>query len=80
MVATLSDNRRSFPDCDQALLLDGTTFIGEVASIEALSAHDPRYNNQTDSSSLSGAENFLLLCPNHHRMIDPGPHTLNSSA
>jgi hypothetical protein len=62
----------AFPGCTQELLID-EAFIGEIASIEALNSNGPRYNAKTDNSVLNSEENYLLLCPNHHRIIDRQP-------
>lgn len=72
LVAILSGYRCSFPDCNQELTINGT-FIGEIASIEALTASGPRYNDKADPGVLVTPENYLLLCPNHHRVIDHQP-------
>jgi hypothetical protein len=72
VVAELNSYQCSFPRCTQELLIDGT-FIGEVASIEALQSSGPRYNERTDISFLTSEENHLLLCPNHHRIVDGQP-------
>lgn len=71
-VASLSAYRCSFPGCDQELMINGT-FIGEIAAIEALSGSGPRHNNEADPSTLVSPDNYLLLCPNHHRVIDHQP-------
>jgi len=72
-VAALSGNRCAFPDCDQPLMLDGEAFIGELASIESLNGAGPRSSKNSDPSKLVSPDNFLLLCPNHHRIIDRLP-------
>jgi hypothetical protein len=69
-VAAICGNRCAFPGCNQKLMIDDTTFIGELASIEAFSEGGPRYNPETKRRELSSPENFLLLCPNHHKMVD----------
>lgn len=71
---SLAAGRCSFPGCGMKLCLPndggGQYVIGEMAHIcgERLGAcrHDP---NQTPSQR-DGYENLILLCPNHHTMID----------
>ncbi len=72
-VAAQSGNRCAFPGCEQELMLDGEAFIGELASIEAIHGAGPRFNKDSNPSKLASSENFLLLCPNHHRIIDQLP-------
>ena len=61
--------RCAFPDCNQILSIDNT-FIGEIASIVALHESSPRFNKEADRSKLLSPDNYLLLCPNHHSIID----------
>ncbi|HDY6157189.1 TPA: DUF4263 domain-containing protein [Pseudomonas aeruginosa] len=72
-VAILSGYRCSFPGCDQDLMLDGSSFIGEISSIEAVHSHGPRHNPSKDGDELLEIDNYLLLCPNHHAVIDRQP-------
>ncbi|MGM5679808.1 Shedu anti-phage system protein SduA domain-containing protein [Citrobacter koseri] len=72
-VAILSGYRCSFPGCDQNLLLQDSSFIGEIASIEAIHSHGPRHNPSKNADQLFQTENYLLLCPNHHAIIDRQP-------
>lgn len=73
LVAQLSGHKCAFPGCTQDLLIDDL-FIGEIASIEALAAGGPRYNETADANILVSPENYLLLCPNHHRIVDRQPN------
>lgn len=73
MVATMSGYRCSFPDCNQKLLLDQASFIGEIASIESIHPHGPRFSQDNEDDKLFDIQNYLLLCPNHHRVIDRQP-------
>lgn len=72
-VAILSGYRCSFPGCDQNLMLDGSSFIGEISSIEAVHSHGPRHNPSKNGDKLLEIDNYLLLCPNHHAIIDRQP-------
>lgn len=72
-LAVLSGYKCSFPGCAQDLMLNGTTFIGQIASIEALHSHGPRYSPVKKDNELLKIENYLLLCPNHHAIIDKQP-------
>lgn len=72
-IAALSGYRCSFPDCEQNLMLEGSAFIGEISSIEAIHPHGPRHNPSKDGTQLLDVKNYLLLCPNHHAIIDRQP-------
>lgn len=78
LVATLSGFRCSFPDCDQNLMLNGSSFIGEISSIEAIHPHGPRHNPSKYGDELLEIENYLLLCPNHHAIIDRQPEVYST--
>lgn len=71
-VAILSAYQCAFPECHQELLIEGA-FIGEVASIDVLQSANPRYNRKIDASRVTSLENYLLLCPNHRRIVDRQP-------
>lgn len=72
-IAMLSGYKCSFPGCEQNLMLDGSSFIGEISSIEALHPHGPRHNPSKIEDELVQIDNYLLLCPNHHTIIDRQP-------
>jgi len=62
-------HRCAFPGCSQDLMQNGIC-IGEVASIHSLTAEGARYDPTMSTADLMSPENFVLLCPNHHRVID----------
>jgi len=65
----LSGNRCAFPRC-AVPIAEGTSLIGEICHIHADSPDGPRYNhNQTDEER-QGFDNMLLMCPNHHKVVD----------
>ncbi|SHM33977.1 protein of unknown function [Halomonas cupida] len=72
-LAVLSGYKCSFPGCEQNLMLDGASFIGQLASIEAVHSHGPRHNPSKNETSLLEIDNYLLLCPNHHVIVDRQP-------
>lgn len=72
-----SRNQCAFTSCLQALVDvlpgDGETdssVIGEEAHIRSKSPDGPRYDPHYNPALLDSYENFLLLCPTHHTMID----------
>ncbi|WP_225414659.1 Shedu anti-phage system protein SduA domain-containing protein [Stigmatella hybrida] len=68
-----SGNRCAFPGCDVLLLTPGGAFIGEICHIEALTPGGPRYNAAATPDQRASLDNLIVLCPNHHRMIDAEP-------
>jgi hypothetical protein len=46
------------------------SLIGEMAHIEGENPGSARYNPETTDEQRSSYENLILLCPNHHRIID----------
>lgn len=66
----LSGNRCAFPGCDLVLLTDDGGFIGNICYINTTHRSGPRYNPQESDQELIGLDNLILLCPNHHQLID----------
>lgn len=65
----LSGNRCAFPRC-AVPIAEGRSLIGEICHIHAYSPDGPRYNhNQTDEER-QGFDNLILMCANHHKMVD----------
>ncbi|MEU4607625.1 hypothetical protein AB0F43_31960 [Kribbella sp. NPDC023972] len=76
---TRARNVCSFPQCRQRLTQDQVdaatgeafqTVIGEEAHIYSASSKGPRYDANYPISKLETYENRILLCRNHHRLID----------
>jgi hypothetical protein len=65
----LSGNRCAFPDCS-AQLVTGTTIVGEVCHIGARSVGGPRYLASQTDEERHGFDNLVLMCRNHHKVID----------
>ncbi len=67
-------NRCSFPDCGIELtdnsLSSGIVSIGEVAHIISGQKGGPRYVSDYNSDLINSYENLILLCRNHHKLID----------
>lgn len=52
------------------MIAEDTTLIGEICHIHAVSPNGPRYNhNQTDEER-QGFDNLILMCVNHHKVVD----------
>lgn len=75
-----SGNLCAFPDCDQSLLLEATAtdqqaVVGEMAHIVADSRQGPRGRDVLADQDRNKETNLILLCRNHHRIIDTQPLT-----
>ena len=71
----LSAGRCAFPGCRiecivQATDVDSHAVIGKIAHIYAHSDAGPRANSALDSKSRDSYPNWILLCANHHDVID----------
>lgn len=65
-----SGNVCSFPECKKVLVDEKGVHVGEIAHIEAENPGGARYNSSQSDSERFGYENLILLCPNHHTLID----------
>lgn len=72
-----SGNRCAFYGCNIELhqVEDANTssIIGEECHIEAQSANGPRYNASLSEKQVNSFNNLILLCANHHKIIDDNP-------
>lgn len=67
----VSGNRCAFPGCHSALIdLTSGKVIGEVCHIKANKPGGPRYDPNQTEEERQGFDNLLILCPNHHEIID----------
>jgi hypothetical protein len=69
----------AFPQCRQRLTVGQTdsatgagfeTVLGEEAHIRSSKPNGPRHDPNYPKNNLDSYENFILLCRNHHRLID----------
>jgi len=67
----LSRNQCAFPGCSSLLTdLSSDRTIGEICHIKAQRPNAPRYDPNQGDSDRHAFENLILLCPNHHNLID----------
>lgn len=69
-----SGNKCAFPDC-QVHISEGETIVGEVCHIEAANPGGPRYNLSQTDEERQAFENLILMCANHHKVIDSNPES-----
>jgi hypothetical protein len=76
----VSGNRCAFTRCDQLLCEPGVAgepgvVTGEMAHIVAASRQGPRGRAVLDEEERNSAENLILLCERHHKIVDRRPRT-----
>lgn len=79
LLSLRSGNVCAFPGCDRELVIDGAdsdnpVIIAEVAHIIADSPQGPRGSIDSLSGSKNSYENLVLVCGDHHKLIDSQPH------
>lgn len=66
-----SGNQCAEPSCYKSMIAeDGKVVIGEVCHIAAASKDGPRYREDMDDDDRRSFDNLILLCDEHHKMID----------
>lgn len=75
-----SGNRCAFPDCRRILVEDETqtddeSIIGDEAHIVAIEPDGPRGESNLTLKQRDKYDNLILLCKNHHKLIDDQPNT-----
>jgi hypothetical protein len=58
------------PTCENYSLIQGDHFFGEFAHISAAEAGGERYDTTLDDDQRNDIKNIIVLCPNHHTIID----------
>lgn len=69
----LSGNICAFPGCSIPIVENAGTVIGEICHIQAKNKGGPRYNSSLSIKKCNAFENLILLCRNHHKVIDAQP-------
>jgi hypothetical protein len=64
-----SGNRCAFPRCTSPIV-EGSTVLGEICHIAAANSNGPRYDVSQSDEIRNGFDNLVLLCPNHHTVVD----------
>lgn len=78
MLWALAAGRCSFPGCSRICIIDGSAerpsaIIGDIAHIVAHSPEGPRGDRDFPNDALDTYDNWILLCPTHHRIVDVQP-------
>lgn len=74
----LSGNQCAHPECANNILEQATEcspelVTGQISHIYAIRKKGPRGNPELTQKELNSPENLILLCPNHHKIVD-GQH------
>lgn len=64
-----SGNCCAFPGC-HCILVKGESDVGEICHIEGLNPESARYNPHLEDEKANCIDNLILLCSNHHNLID----------
>lgn len=68
---TLSGNECAHPNCTKKLIAeDGISIISKICHIAAASKEGPRYDVNMTDDERRGFDNLILLCDEHHVIID----------
>lgn len=69
-----SGNQCAFPDCEQPLIdFDLDVVFGKMCHIYARKPGGARYDENMSEEEKESYENRILLCGNHHTLIDEAP-------
>jgi hypothetical protein len=65
----VSGNRCAFPNCRTGIV-NQETILGEICHIKSARPNGPRYDALQSADERHGYDNLILLCANHHTVID----------
>lgn len=63
-----SGNCCAFSGCNEQLFEDAN--VGQICHIQGVNSGSARYNPDLPEEVVNGIDNLILLCSNHHRLID----------
>ena len=74
MLFALSGNRCAFPGCQRRLVdMEHLMVVGEICHIRAQGEGGPRYDPEQTEEARHELDNLMLMCPEHHKVIDEQP-------
>ena len=66
-------NRCAFPECSAPIVEDNGTVTGIICHIRARSPGGPRYSAKQTEEQRHDADNLILMCSRHSKVIDSEP-------
>jgi len=69
----LSLNQCAFPSCITPIFGLNDELVGEICHIKAHHPKGPRYDTHQSDTERHAFQNLLLLCRNHHKVVDDDP-------
>ena len=76
----MSGNVCAFPGCQVAIVEDSGTVTGEICHIKAKNSKGTRYDKKQTEHERNAFENLILLCRNHHKIVDDNSQIYDVSA
>ncbi|MGX1411561.1 nucleoside phosphorylase [Bradyrhizobium elkanii] len=71
----------AFPGCTTQLVQpQSRALLGELCHIRAASPGGPRFDPAQSEESRNDADNLIILCPTHHRLVDQDPTTYTADS
>lgn len=68
-----SGSHCNFVGCDQLIVDEAGVIMVDICHVAAASEDGPRYDVSQTDAQRHDFENLILLCPNHHRLVDNNP-------
>ena len=65
-----SGNLCAFPDCDRVMINQDGVMTGRICHIQAAEPGGKRFNKKMTNEERRGFENLVLMCGDHHTIID----------
>jgi len=70
-----SRNRCAYPNCTSPIIHESDAVIGDICHIKAEKKGGARYDPKQSPEERAAFENLIVLCKNHHQVIDATPDT-----
>jgi hypothetical protein len=74
-----SHNRCAYPGCAAPLSEDSNTVTGQVCHIRSDKSRGPRFDKSYPVEKRNSAENLILMCGRHHKLIDSEESTYTTA-